>query len=165
MATLEQKYSRLSNHFSACHFLIGFSKCDRLHGHDYLVKLKLMYQSEFVGHYFDFRTVNNLLNQIIKELDHKILLPGDSPSVNILPIRSGENWLVKVQGKEYSFPQKDVIILDEMEQTTCENIAEYLHRQITIKLNKADNFKAVSGLTVTLSETEGNQVSFSSKIV
>jgi 6-pyruvoyltetrahydropterin/6-carboxytetrahydropterin synthase len=165
MATLEQKYSRPSNHFSACHFLMGFSKCDRLHGHDYSVKLQLKYQSEFSDHTLDFRLVNTLLNQLLKELDHKILLPGDSPIIDILPDKKGENWFVSTQEKEYSFPQIDTIILEGVKQTTCENIAEYLHRRMKIKLNKEDNFKALSGLIVTLSETEGNEVIFSSKII
>jgi len=136
-----------------------------LHGHDYAVKLQIAYHSKFFDHTLDFRIVNNLVKNIIEELDHKIILPGNSQSMKILPERRGENWHISILGKEYSFPKKDVKIIDDVEQTTCENIARFLHKKITMKLKEVDESKALSHLTVILSETEGNEVKYSSKIV
>ncbi|MHA1975938.1 MAG: 6-pyruvoyl trahydropterin synthase family protein [Candidatus Hodarchaeales archaeon] len=164
MSTLEQIYSRSNNYFSACHFLVGFSKCDRLHGHDYSVKLRLTYHSDVLERFYDFRTINLWLNQIIDEIDHKILLPGNSKQLKILPTRNGENWGVYIQEKKYSFPQKDVEILKSVKQTTCENLAQYLHTRIAKKLKETDNYTLVSALTLILSETEGNEVSYSANV-
>ena len=163
MPVLEQNFSRPRNYFSACHFLIGYSKCERLHGHDYSVKLRVRYHSDVLDKFLDFRTVNLWLNRIISELDHKILLPENSPQVKIQPTRKGENWSVVIQGKKYSFPQKDVKILKGINQTTCENLAEYLHTRIVKKLKETDANKLVSDLKISLSETEGNEVSYFSK--
>ncbi len=165
MPILEQNYSRPRNHFSACHFLIGYSRCDRLHGHDYSVKLRMKYHSEIIDQFFDFRVVNSWVNQIINELNHKILLPERSPGIKIQPIRNGENWLILLQGKEYSFPQKDVKILKGIEQTTCEHLAEYIHKFISSKMKETGKYEMVSELTIILSETVGNEVSYSSKII
>ncbi len=164
MPTIEQIYSRPSIHFSACHFLIGYSKCDRLHGHNYSVKLRIEYDPDIVDQYFDFRVINKILSQIIGKLDHKVLIPGNSSMVKIQSIINGENLDVIFEDKKYTFPKKDVVILEDYAQTSCENIAEFLHTQLINKIEKANENVKLSRLTLILGENVGNEVSYSAKI-
>ena len=164
MPIIEHFYSRPNNYFSASHFLIGFSKCDRLHGHDYSVTLKIRYHTAVDDQFFDFRTINSVIDQVIKKLDHKVLLPGNSSKFNIQSSSNGKNWDIFINEKKYSFPKENVEILKDHTQTTCENIAEYLHSQITKKIKILSEDVKISEMIVVLSETIGNEVSFTSKI-
>ena len=136
MKIIQQKYSRSRNYFSASHILPGYLKCERLHGHNYAVKVILEYQTGKKSNFFDFRVVNGIINSIIEELDHKILLPSSSPEIKIESTENNRNWLIQIKDKIYSFPQKDVKILDNVDQTTVENIAMYFHKKILSKINK-----------------------------
>lgn len=164
MPYLEQIYSRVSNYFSVSHFLVGFDKCDRLHGHNYMLKIRITYQSENPEHTFDFRTINMWIKQIITKLDHKILLPGESKHVRTQSVLSNENWLVIVGEKSYSFPKKDVIILEGIDQTTTENLAIHIHQMLREKIKSVGFIGRISQLTVIISETVGNEVSYTAKI-
>ncbi len=162
MTSIEQYYSRPSNYFSACHFLVGYLKCNRLHGHDYSVECQLKYQSNITDQTLDFRTVNLWIKQIITELDHKILLPGNSSEIKFQSAREGRNWNIHINEKIYSFPQNDVKILEGVNQTTCESIAKYLHQKMKEKLKESSILQVITNITINLSESVGNKVSYSS---
>ncbi|MCK4848352.1 MAG: 6-carboxytetrahydropterin synthase, partial [Candidatus Heimdallarchaeota archaeon] len=161
ISIIQQKYSRSMNYFSASHFLPGFSKCERLHGHNYVVKVTIDYQLSDSKCLIDFRIVNSIIHSIIENLDHKILLPGNSLTMPIQSVMENKNWLVQIKGKKYSFPQKDVKILEEVTQTTTENLAIYFHRQISQKMEKYISGCSELQLRVTIAETTGNEASFS----
>lgn len=66
--------------FSAAHFLRGYrGKCERIHGHNYLVELHIEGEGlDKVGILWDFAEAKRLLRGILEELDHS-LLNEDSP--------------------------------------------------------------------------------------
>ncbi|MFX0088181.1 MAG: hypothetical protein ACFFAU_21180, partial [Candidatus Hodarchaeota archaeon] len=72
------------------------------------------------------------------------------------------NWNINVKGKKYSFPKQDVIILKDIDQTTCENIAYYLHQRIG-KWLKMNYPNLVSILKIKISENLGNHAIYSKK--
>ncbi|MFX0206100.1 MAG: 6-pyruvoyl tetrahydropterin synthase family protein, partial [Candidatus Hodarchaeota archaeon] len=78
MPILEQNFSHVKNSFSACHFLVGFEKCERLHGHNYTVTINLRYSDDDLSSAIDFRLVNAAIQRELKQLNQKILLPEDS---------------------------------------------------------------------------------------
>ena len=160
---LRQKYSRSRNYFSASHLLPGYSKCERLHGHNYAVKVTIEYRMTQYKEIVDFRVINSTIQSIIEQLDHKILLPGCSAKMEIIPDREDANWLVKIGDKQYSFPQKDVLILDNVDQTTAENLSVYFHGKLSSKLEKVLSEYPNVNLSVTISETSGNEVIYESK--
>ncbi len=163
MPSLELIFSHPKNSFSASHFLIGFSKCDRLHGHNYRVKVRLQYTHVDLASSIDFRSVNAAIQHEMQLLNQKILLPKDSPKLQIKSTLKGKNWQIYVADKEYSFPKEDVRILDGIVQTTAENLAYYFHNKLGLWLQQ--NYpNMVTILDVTIVENRGNQAKFSASI-
>ncbi|MHA1947947.1 MAG: 6-pyruvoyl trahydropterin synthase family protein [Candidatus Hodarchaeales archaeon] len=161
---IQQKYSRSKNYFSASHILPGFSKCERLHGHNYVVKVTIDYQQSDSDYLLDFRDVNSIIQSTIEKLDHKILLPGNSKTLIVTSIMEDINWLVRIKDKEYSFPKKDVFILEKVNQTTSETLAKFFHEQISEKLEEYIPNRSELQLKVTIAETAGNEASYLDKI-
>ena len=164
MPFLEQLYARPTHYFSISHFLIGFEKCDRLHGHNYSLKVQITYRSDDLMRTIDFRLVNSWIREIIGLFNQKTLLPGNSTMIEIQSITNPKNWVVSLEGKQYSFPQKDVIIIEDIDQTTTENLAIYIHKLLREKIisNKLEDL--ISQLTVMLSETNGNEVLYTTEM-
>jgi len=161
MPSLEQNYSHPRNSFSACHFLIGFDKCERLHGHNYTVIANLKYSEENLTSTIDFRIINTAIKQELSQLNQKILLPNDSSKIHIQSSKKGKNWEIVVNGKKnYSFPKRDTVILDGIRQTTVESLAFYLHQKLSSWLQKYYP-GIINALDITVAENLGNQVKYS----
>lgn len=164
MPSLKQIYSHPKNSFSASHFLIGYGKCERLHGHNYSVKVQLKYHRSDFTSLIDFREINSAIQGEIQSLNQKILIPKDSPEIQIHSTMEGRNWLVVVHKKTYSFPKQDVRILEGIRQTTAECIAMYLHKKLAAWIEKSYP-RIVSYLEVSIAENLWNEASFSSTIL
>ena len=67
--------------FSACHFIPRHEKCSRLHGHTYILRLRLEGDIGDEGMVMDFVELKKELRKFRDELDHKTLLPGRSDEV------------------------------------------------------------------------------------
>lgn len=165
MPSLEQSFSQAKNSFSACHFLVGFDKCERLHGHNYSVTVKIKYSHENLTSTLDFRLVNAAIKQELKLLDQKILLPKNSSELKIHSSLEGKNWKVIVNDiKTYSFPKQDVLILDRIKQTTSESLAYYLHQRLGSWFQQ-NHPQLISTLDITVAENLGNQVKYSGLVL
>lgn len=156
----EQIFSQAKNSFSASHFLVGFGKCERLHGHNYSVTVKIQYKQE---KFLDFRAVNDVIKHELQLLNQKILLPAKSSRVSIQSELKEKNWQVTVNNKMYSFPKQDVLILDGIEQTTAESLAFYLHKKISSWLQK-NSPDLISILDIIITENFGNQAKYSAPV-
>jgi 6-pyruvoyltetrahydropterin/6-carboxytetrahydropterin synthase len=163
MSSLEQIFSQAKNSFSASHFLVGFDKCDRLHGHNYSVTVHLKYNKVDLTTSIDFRTINAVIKHEVKLLDQKILLPKKSSKIQIHSTLEGKNWQVIVDDKKYSFPKQDVLIINKIEQTTTENLAFYLHQKLRTWLRQ-NHPNLVSILGVEIAENPGNQAKYSAPV-
>ncbi|UCG02352.1 MAG: 6-carboxytetrahydropterin synthase [Candidatus Heimdallarchaeota archaeon] len=164
MPELEQIFSQAKNSFSACHFLVDFDKCDRLHGHNYSVTVKIKYSHKDLTSTIDFRSVNAIIRQELQLLDQKILLPKKSSKIKIHSSLDGMNWEVTViNDKTYSFPKQDTILLNGIEQTTTEGLAFYLHQRFSSWLNISYP-DLISSLDITIAENLGNQVKYSGPV-
>ena len=164
MPKLEQVFSKAKNTFSACHFLIGFDKCERLHGHNYSVIVKIKYSHEDLTSTLDFRVVNAVIKQELQLLDQKILLPKKSSKIKIQSSRKGMNWEIIVNNeKTYSFPKKDTLILDGVKKTTAESLAFYLHHRFSSRFRK-NHSDLITSLDITVVENLGNRVKYSGPV-
>lgn len=112
--------------FSACHFIAGHEKCGRLHGHTYVVSLKLFGDIGENGMIMDFVLVKRALRKMADELDHRVLIPSNSKKVKVTV---DDEVLVTVENKRYVFPAEDVVLLD-----TSESSAEELARALLERL-------------------------------
>lgn len=125
--------------FSACHFIPGHDKCGRLHGHAYIIRLVLQGEKGERAMIMDFVTLKRALRDIADDLDHHILLPGNSP---YMEMQVGEEVVVKVKGKRYVFPADDVIILDA-EESSAEEIARIILEMFLQKVTFPKNVYSV----------------------
>lgn len=127
--------------FSACHFIPRHDKCSRLHGHSYVVRLKLVGEIGENGMLMDFVVLKKELRQMIALLDHTTLLPSDSEDVLIeLTDTSVE---AVACGKRYVFPAEDVVILD-LPNTTAEEMSKLMVHKMINDVAFPENVRSVS---------------------
>ena len=157
---LTQLFSHPKNSFSASHFLIGYGKCDRLHGHNYVIRVQLQYSKKHSTDPIDFREINQRIRTETLLLNQKILVPKNSSAIQINSELNGRNWRIMVNEKMYSFPKRDVAILEGIDLTTAENLARYIHSKINIWLKQQFPSK-IATMTVKVEENLGNEASYS----
>ncbi len=132
--------------FSASHFLYNHEKCSRLHGHNYLVDVEVTGPLNDQYLVVDFFELKTSVMQIVDFLDHAVLLPENSPEMQIVK----EDGQIKVDfnNKHYEFPEMDVRLLP-IEASTAELLAKYIYDQLKV------NFQAYQ-LRVEVGESEGS---------
>ncbi len=106
--------------FSAAHWIEGHEKCDRIHGHEYYVSIKIYGKIMDDGVIVDFSLVKKKVEEIIEELDHRILVPRSK-----VIREQGKLLIVKKGDLEISLPKEDCKILD-VRNVTAEELAEYI---------------------------------------
>ncbi|QLH75445.1 MAG: 6-pyruvoyl tetrahydropterin synthase family protein [Methanomassiliicoccales archaeon] len=122
MLRLEVDGEHANIKFSACHFIAGHDKCGRLHGHSYIISLKLYGETTEGGMIMDFVAVKKALRDIADELDHRVLIPSNSNKITV----SVSDEVVVLSGcKKYIFPVDDVVLLDTKE-SSAEELASCL---------------------------------------
>lgn len=139
--------------FASSHFLI-FKDGTRepLHGHNYRVALKGEACELDGDMVFDFLDIKPIVREVCDELDHKLLLPGEN---DLLKIHSQEkNYFVETpDGDQFSFPQKDVLILP-IHNTSAERLAIFLAKRIHHLVRERFNFNFPK-LEIEVEETLG----------
>lgn len=127
--------------FSACHFIPRHEKCSRLHGHSYIVRLRLEGDIGEEGMIMDFVVLKKALKAMIDELDHKTLLPTQSSDVK-LGVTETSVEAVSC-GKRYVFPREDVVLL-EIPNTTAEEMSKMMTKRVVSEIEFPDNVASVS---------------------
>lgn len=113
--------------FSSSHFIIEHDKCERLHGHNYGVKVELEAELDTRKMVADFKEAKDLIAAVCDKLDHRILIPKESADIQIQ--RNGGQAEITVKEKHYSFPESDCIFLP-ISATTAEEIARYIYEEL-----------------------------------
>lgn len=127
--------------FSACHFIPRHEKCSRLHGHTYILRLRLEGDIGKDGMVMDFVSLKKELRRFVDELDHRTLLPGKSDEV-ILTV-GPESVNVVCGNKNYMFPREDVVIL-EVPTTTAEEMTKMMVERMVNDIEFPSNVRSVS---------------------
>jgi 6-pyruvoyltetrahydropterin/6-carboxytetrahydropterin synthase len=135
--------------FSACHFIPRHEKCSRLHGHSYIVRLRLEGEIGEEGMIMDFVVLKKKLREIIDELDHKTLLPTRSADVKLT--MDGDSVEAVSCGKRYVFPRMDVTLLD-IPTTTAEEMSKMMAERMVAEIDIPGN---VTSLSIGLDEERG----------
>lgn len=138
--------------FSAGHF-IAFEggESEHLHGHNYHVSVTIRGELREKGYVVDFVTIRNRLGAIIAELDHRLLLPEASPWFTVS--RREGRVEVEIGGREYRFPEADVVLLP-VNNTTSENLAAHLLDRLLAELS-ADELEGAVTASLRLEELPG----------
>lgn len=144
--------------FSACHFIPRHEKCSRLHGHSYILRLRLEGDINDDGMVMDFVALKKGLKKFIEEFDHKVLLPAKSDEV-ILTV--GSSTVEVVNGdKRYVFPREDVVVL-EIPTTTAEEMAKMMVNRFVGDVDFPPNVRSVS---IGLDEERGQTAWFTREL-
>jgi len=135
--------------FSACHFIPRHEKCSRLHGHSYIVRLRLDGDIGEDGMIMDFVILKRKLREMIEEFDHRTLIPSKSKEVSVSVTDSSVE--VVSGGKRYVFPREDVALLD-VPTTTAEEMCRMMTLRMASEIDFPPNVRSVS---VGLDEERG----------
>ncbi len=82
---------KVFDYFSSAHFLNGYQgKCESLHGHNWKVEAEIEGNNlDRIGMLIDFKILRELLNKVVKRLDHCLLndlepFKSSNPSAEII---------------------------------------------------------------------------------
>ena len=138
--------------FASAHFItFAGHRCEGLHGHNYRVRVTiegaLNEESWFV---FDFVEIKRIMRTLCDEIDHLVLLPLESPRIQI--VEEGTTVKVAVDGQpRYVFPRRDCALLP-IPNTTVEMLAKLLADRLCAQLDAM----GAQGLTAVEMEVEEN---------
>jgi 6-pyruvoyltetrahydropterin/6-carboxytetrahydropterin synthase len=140
--------------FSAAHFLIfPDGSAERLHGHNYGVRAEIEAALTEHGLVLDFTQVKPVVRELCDELDEHWLVPGEHPVLRVQ--RQGDGATeVRYRERVYRVPSEDVIVLP-MNNTSSENLAGWLGRELMRRLQQRFRGLDVRRLRVSVEETSG----------
>ncbi|TFG32379.1 6-pyruvoyl tetrahydropterin synthase family protein [Candidatus Thorarchaeota archaeon] len=136
-------------HFSASHFLRFCGDCEHLHGHNYTLEVFIIGPLNDDGMVVDFRAIKDQVVSLCKTLDHKVMLPKDSTTIEVKTLEGFVE--VNAGAKRYVFPEEDCIILPT-KATTAELLAKHIHSQL--------KFQPGFRIKVCVSESAGSTACF-----
>lgn len=141
--------------FSAAHFLIfPDGTAERLHGHNYRVRVELEADITECGLVLDFSAVKPLIRELVERLDEHWILPGQHPELQV-EFREG---LCEVRYREryYACPEQDAVVLP-IDNTSSENLAAWVGRELIVELGRNFQKLRTSSLRVSVEETLGQR--------
>ncbi len=148
--------------FCSAHFIIfNETQCERLHGHNYRVEAELEGTLDQDLLVFDFIELKLILKSICEELDHRVLVPVESRT---LDVDVGEARVaMRYEDREWVFPRGDCALLP-IENTTAELLARWFARRLRDALKSRLQGKvgkqSFGFLRVELFESPGQSAEF-----
>ena len=138
--------------FAAGHFITwGGGRCERLHGHNYRVAVEVEDDLGPDAYVFDFIALLDQSRALVRELDHRMLLPGRSSLISVTV--EGGNYGVAYADRRWSFPQDECVVLP-VTNTTAELLADYFLGRLLIGFD-AQGLPAPRVLRVEVEESVG----------
>lgn len=139
--------------FAAAHFTI-FSGTERegLHGHNFVVGMEVVAGAEENGMLFDYRLLKSRLRELCAQLDERLLLPARSRHLAIT--QSALNVECRFAGDSFSFPQRDVLLLD-LANITLEALAQWFLDRLLETVNLP--LQQLVEISVSVSSSRGQK--------
>lgn len=148
--------------FSSAHFLIFNEKeAEKLHGHNYQVKVDIAVpMSEGAseqGFFVDFNVFKKWIKMRLDQWDEHVLLPAQHPDMKF---GQSENVLeVRFRDRFYAFPTNEVILLP-VNNTSVEELSRLLAEEMMEEFKKYQ----VRRIRVYVEETRGQGASYTISI-
>lgn len=140
--------------FAAGHFAsYDGDKVEPIHGHNYRFSVIVEGPLDTNAYVFNFVTLKRMMKRIGDELDHRMLLPGESALIQVEPQADG-GVIVRVGARWYRFPREDVVVLP-IANTTVELLAHHLCGRLRQELAKLPEATHLTALEVEVEETFG----------
>jgi 6-pyruvoyltetrahydropterin/6-carboxytetrahydropterin synthase len=140
--------------FSAAHF-ITFNRdvCESLHGHNYGVRCEVAGELTSDRYVVDFILLRDMLNQIVRDLDHRVLLPTRHESIQVQPAES--EVTVTFQQRRWVFPSGDCRLLPVV-NTTAEELAALIGERLIEALRRqGQSLAGIHRIEVGVDENQG----------
>jgi 6-pyruvoyltetrahydropterin/6-carboxytetrahydropterin synthase len=140
--------------FSCAHFLIfpDGSK-ERLHGHNYRVRVEIEGDLSEHGLVIDFLDAKPVIRELCDFLDEHWLVAGEHPELKIERLEDGHSSVVYREFR-YLVPSAEILVLP-ISNTSVENLATWFGRELKARLRERFGATQVSRLRVAISETPG----------
>jgi dihydroneopterin triphosphate aldolase (PTPS-III) / 6-pyruvoyltetrahydropterin synthase len=148
--------------FNAAHFVAFAGYRERLHGHNYLVGVRLLGQRLIGadGYLIDFGNVKAVTKAVCKRLNEHFLCPIHSDVLAITESEQSVRIECSVDGSVFVFPRQDCVMLPIVHATT-EEIAIYLYAEILNGLNATYLLqRGIHTMEVTVAEAVGQEATF-----
>jgi 6-pyruvoyltetrahydropterin/6-carboxytetrahydropterin synthase len=114
--------------FSAAHFItFAGDICECLHGHNYGVRAEVEGPLDENRYVVDFIAFRDSLAEIVKKLDHHMLLPLNHPMIQVT--EEGKEVVTRFRDKRWVFPREDCQLLP-IGNTTAEEIAWWIGTEL-----------------------------------
>ena len=143
--------------FSCTHFTIfGPNSGEKMHGHNYYVSFDLYFNqiNSDQGLAVDFNLLKPIIKQVCETLDEHILIAENSPHQKVS--KKDQQVIVEFNGKHYSLPQQDTLILP-LVNISSEELARYL---AGLFIQSAPTDVGLVRVETTIEETRGQAVTF-----
>lgn len=138
--------------FSAAHFItFNGNICERLHGHNWRVAVEVTGELDENGYVFDFIALRDATQQLVAELDHRMLLPTLHPQIHVTA--DDVEVTARFEERRWVFPREDCVLLP-VANTTAELIAHWLAERLRDAI-RARPGHAVRAISVDVEENFG----------
>ncbi|HVW00626.1 MAG TPA: 6-pyruvoyl tetrahydropterin synthase family protein [Planctomycetaceae bacterium] len=139
--------------FSAAHFItFNGNVCERLHGHNWRVAVEVAGPLDENQYVFDFIALRDSLQAIVNELDHRMLLPTQHPTIHVTA--SETEVEARFADRRWVFPREDCILLP-ISNTTAERIAEWIAGRLRAAFHPLPQAQHLTELQVEVEENFG----------
>lgn len=143
--------------FSSAHMVIGHESCGKIHGHSYIVDVEVSGErSGKFGFVIDFKILKNITRKICKTLDHRVLIPVDSPDLEVMDDNDKSIEFTVLDCLDYKLPKQDVVLLP-IPSTTAESLSVFIAEKIVEELGDLDT---VEYIEVRVNEGIGQGASY-----
>lgn len=141
---------KIAAHFSASHALISDDIEEGLHGHNYQVGIEIEGKPDSDDIIIDFLYLDKMLNNLLSEWDHYVLLPLNNPNMEI-NVREN-NLDIEYGIRFYSIPNDEVKVLDCTNVTT-EALTRLLGEKVQNQLKETEFWQRIERINITIWET------------
>lgn len=148
--TYHVRVAKAEHVFSAGHFITFGGHCERLHGHNYHVAAEATGVLDENHLVIDFLLVRAKLLEIVKWLDHYMLLPTGHPQIHVE--EKSHEVTVKYADRRWIFPSDDCRILP-IPNTTAELLAAHIGTQLLAELGDAG--ESLTHIRLEVDECDG----------
>lgn len=137
--------------FSAAHFItFNGDVCERLHGHNWRCAVEVEGPLDENSYVFDFIALRDGLQAIVNELDHRMLVGTQHPT--ILIDESDKEIELTFEERRWVFPKEECVLLP-IANTTAELIGHWIAGRLATDLSLADS--PLTAITVEVEENFG----------
>lgn len=121
--------------FSAAHFItFAGNICERLHGHNYGVRVAVEGPLDENRYVVDFIALRDAVLAETLALDHHVLLPRDHAAISV---EVGDREAVaRFEDRRWVFPKEDCVVLPVV-NTTAEEIARVIAERVIERTRQA----------------------------